>query len=585
MEKYSMKRKENSRNLFKVILFMPLSILSLSCGFREYVYTWTTSREECDGNGENCVTVYDDHSECRNCVAPCYECSSALDCANCFPGSGRYLHLQRCIVECPIYFWERNNTGGYPYRCTACHPTCQDCWNTGEYDCVKCLTGFILTHNGNCVTKCQDGEFSSSYTNYQCQKCHQACKTCFSGTKYSCLTCKPETPYYLPDKSCDIKCKYDQFISDRVAKICSTCHPDCETCYGAFKTECHRCKNGYVMDINLECIPECKIGTYLFNETHCAPCVSGCAECLGPGYNNCTSCMPDTKMHIDMIYKENNLILSPGQDPETASKIGESTRIDYHKLCYPICKVGFYEIPGIGANGDGECHRCHGLCRGCEGPLATECLNCVGNMTFLPGNQSCTCTEGYFIPGNIKEERGGYCEKCFSSCLLCNNPEENQCFKCKQSYYLKEGRCINDCGIGFYKEGLSEGKTQTGFERCLPCNPVCLNCNGPEVEDCLDCHAPYYKIKPFVLGETIGQCFNCFERFDEESANFLCKEIRYLKAKVEEKSRDGYSSKSLYLTYEDEFFFKNKLEKLNHNLTDYFKVISSLILNLKARIF
>lgn len=563
---------------FLISLLQPT--LNITCGARQYVDSYTVNTQTCttdEAGTTTCVPYSYTAYRCKNCVSPCYTCSSSKNCKSCFPNSGHYLHkgtgtYTLCWGSCPPPYFERNYTGAsYSMGCTRCDTTCQDCWNTGNNNCVKCIVGMKLMLDGSCTTDCPDGQFSNPATEDSCQLCHHKCQTCFSGTKYSCLTCKPESPYYLPDKSCDIKCKDDQFISDPTNKYCSTCHPDCESCFGSSKTQCHRCKNEYVMDLKLECIPECRIGTYRYNETHCYPCVSGCAECLGPGIRNCTKCMPDTYMYIDAIFRENSLIIAPGQDPETASMIGESSRVDRHKYCYPNCKTGFYNIDGTGTNGFGECHRCHGLCRNCRDAAATDCLNCVGNMTFLAKNSSCECNEGYFVPGNIKEERGGYCEVCYETCLKCNDPAENACFKCKTAYYLKDGKCIRDCGDKFYKEGLSEGKTQNGFEECLNCHETCLNCLGSEKGDCYECPEPYIKIKHISFMNR-GECLDCFNDFDADGADKLCWEVRHLTLKVEKKARDGYSSRSVYMSYENDFYFKEKIEQLNHNLTDYFEV-------------
>lgn len=73
-------------------------------------------------------------------------------------------------------------------------------------------------------------------------------------------------------------------------------------------------------------------------------------------------------------------------------------------------------------------------------------------MTFLQTTSSCNCTEGYFVFGEIENERGGYCKECYSTCSLCNSDAKDDCWKCKKGYFLKNGECVIDCGVGYFGE-------------------------------------------------------------------------------------------------------------------------------------
>ena len=61
-------------------------------------------------------------------------------------------------------------------------------------------------------------------------------------------------------------------------------------------------------------------------------------------------------------------------------------------------------------------------------------------------------------------------KECHSSCLNCSGGGENDCLSCEMSLYYENGRCVNQCSIGFYQNDNSH--------ICDSCPNVCLACSS-----------------------------------------------------------------------------------------------------------
>lgn len=548
--------KKSSKRILKGLLVISWIVRlakSISCGQFQYVHEQPWRREECDENGENCIMHKGVTYSCRNCVAPCYTCSSPGSCNSCIPANEDYFHKNYCYDKCPTRLWDRNAT----LTCSDCHPNCKDCYDDSQDSCVSCEVGLSLNPDGTCKRKCPNGYYSTSAADYRCQKCHPNCKECFDGTKYSCTKCVDSTPFLLPDGSCSTTCSHGEYLSGR---NCLECHNDCDSCYSGTKTNCLVCKNNYLVSaFNGFCAPECEEKSYQFNITHCKLCESGCKKCIGEGFNNCLECSDGILRTFDSIYENWD-----EDDPETQEIIGVSYRSNYHRECRIVCREGFYEDSG-------ECKRCYGTCRACSGPLETDCLNCVTNMTLISSNNTCSCNEGHFNFFEVDDQRGGYCDDCFLGCSLCNSKAQGDCFKCQKGYFLKYGECVRECGEGYYGDQVA---IPTGYEACHTCHESCVTCNEETENDCLSCSAAHVKIDYTSGGGggLFGRCFDCFNQFSEvEVATTLCPELKHLRLTKANEPLDGYSSFSFKITFEDQLDFRKRLAKMS-NLTDYFEL-------------
>jgi len=61
-------------------------------------------------------------------------------------------------------------------------------------------------------------------------------------------------------------------------------------------------------------------------------------------------------------------------------------------------------------------------------------------------------------------------KECDSSCVSCSGGGENDCLSCNNSLYIENGRCVNQCSIGFYQNNDSH--------TCDSCPNVCLACSS-----------------------------------------------------------------------------------------------------------
>merc|ERR1719264_902893 len=135
-------------------------------------------------------------------------------------------------------------------------------------------------------------------------------------------------------------------------------------------------------------------------------CHALCDECHGPGVDDCDSCSTN------------------------ANKNGKGE-------CE--CKIGF---------GGADCTVplaytgvCDDKCKnGCSGPTSRDCIDCIDNgVRDFYGN--CVCDHGW--SGLRCETQHRYNGRCFPTCATCNGPYASDCLECVDNAYKDMyGTCI-----------------------------------------------------------------------------------------------------------------------------------------------
>lgn len=117
------------------------------------------------------------------------------------------------------------------------------------------------------------------------------------------------------------------------------------------------------------------------------------------------------------------------------------------------------------------CKLCSTACATCNGSTNSDCLTCHPPLVLQQGKCVNMCTTGWY-----KEMVGSVavCEKCDENCLSCV-AHAKQCTSCKPSRKLINSRC--ECGSGEYRAG----------DLCTPCHPSCLTCSGEGESACTKC--------------------------------------------------------------------------------------------------
>ena len=74
---------------------------------------------------------------------------------------------------------------------------------------------------------------------------------------------------YDVDKTCHTNCPSYSFTKDNLN--CYKCHTDCLTCSDSNNNNCSSCIANKFLYKN-ECIPSCKVSTYVIKSNHCIDC-------------------------------------------------------------------------------------------------------------------------------------------------------------------------------------------------------------------------------------------------------------------------------------------------------------------------
>lgn len=253
-------------------------------------------------------------------------------------------------------------------------------------------------------------------------------------------------------------------------------------------------------------------------------------------------------------------------------------------VCNRLCLQGQYLFKS-----NNTCQACHSDCQECNGGSNLKCTICAGGK-YLSVENSCLsqCTVSSFpstreftpepsstIPDPASS--GLYpvtipvCEKCYPSCLECKGPGIEDCLSCKKNKYLnKDGRCLDYCYDGYYKETPPPLLTSDLGLNCLGCQPECATCRGGSQSDCLSCSNP--EIFQLSIGNT---CLDCSDPSNLNEK--VCEMTREL-TQIKETSwnYDMYSSASFELFFRNSSAKQKLFKKIPWN--NYFEVsISNLI--------
>ncbi|XP_038130845.1 proprotein convertase subtilisin/kexin type 5 [Cyprinodon tularosa] len=362
------------------------------------------------------------------------ECVTCLNFFLKFKNSSRL-----CVPKCPQGFW------GDRRRCKRCYSTCASCTGSRSNQCTSCVSGHHLTEGTNtCTASCGENYYLDHDT-YLCKKCSESCLKC---TSYSiCTECKPGTS--LQGNRCQRNCD-DGFYYDMKEDECMPCHKACATCAGAGVEACNRCAKGFLME-EWRCVSSCSAGFYAIQPSPeivdgyriCRRCDSSCLTCMGPGWQNCSSC-------------------SSG-----------------HRLQEGVCVVNTECTDGEYQDSDGVCRACDATCLKCTGPQKEDCISCVSSLALDEGRCVVECAKG-------KYRSGGQCHLCDHTCATCMDAGPANCTSCDtdkfgHERYLYQGLCMDACPEAFY---------HTSKRTCERCSENCQLCSSPN--HCLQCNSTYY---------------------------------------------------------------------------------------------
>ena len=241
---------------------------------------------------------------------------------------------------------------------------------------------------------------------------------------------------YQPNK-CQLNCDITYYRDSN--GVCKKCGPNCNYCTD-YNT-CNTCMPTFYLQEG-KCVNPCSLGyNQISQNMTCIKCtVPSCETC--PATTNCTKCTsPNKVLLIGNVY-----------------------------TCVLNCPPEWFSPDGI------VCQKCLPGCKLCED--STTCIECTFGNFLCPTKKVCDtiCPPGY---AGIS----GKCVKCIDpNCITCTG-DVSVCLACNQNLpvppfqYVKEGKCVTECGPGFYLSPNSK-LCKACCNNCLTCSDGCGTCTS-----------------------------------------------------------------------------------------------------------
>ncbi|XP_065571133.1 epidermal growth factor receptor-like isoform X2 [Artemia franciscana] len=281
--------------------------------------------------------------------------------------------------------------------------------------------------------------------------CHQQCSnsSCWGIGPNYCYSCA----HWRLDDTCVDRCDPALGTYESTDKICKRCDEECEfTCSGPGPGNCTSCK--HVRD-GPYCVSSCPT-TKFDDNGECQSCHENCiGGCQGPennigmrGCNSCDKAVVDEDMEVERCLKKEegcpNGYFFEWVGPQEQGPLKPLAGKAICRKCHPRCKkctaFGFHEqvcqecvrykrgeqcedecpVDHYADESKSECVRCAEECRGCVGPLVSDCIACRNYRIYTKGgpgengttfNCTANCPQEY--PHKIFPDGTGdpYCAK------------------------------------------------------------------------------------------------------------------------------------------------------------------------------
>ncbi|XP_056379292.1 proprotein convertase subtilisin/kexin type 5 isoform X1 [Hyla sarda] len=465
---------------------------------------------------------------CKKCFPNCETCvgSRSDQCTSCKPGYYLNEETNSCTTNCPDGFYLNENKK----LCRKCHENCKTC--TSADNCTECRHGLSL-QGSRCLISCEDGKYYSMVKK-ECEPCHRSCATCSGAGIDNCINCAKEM--FFEDGRCVTLCGSQYYIAPPKAngfKTCKRCDGSCLSCSGPGDRNCTTCPDGYLLQGNTCSVGTvCKDGQYNENIIHCMPCDASCYKCTGPGRQKCIGCSitrflddgqcvltcPVGKYELNRLCHlcHHTCLTCNDSQPDACTSCGIDkfgrTRYLYEgecregcpetyyiedNRCVPCpencqscksskqcdkCLKGFSSVNGVcqklncpeGEVEDPDSEECVSCAMGCKQCSADDpdlCSSCFANYYMFENSCHAVCPDNTYSRDAIM-----ICLPCEPTCLSC---VEDECIVCKKGFYLKDGVCVTDCGLGFYADDVDR--------ECDSCFRTCDVCTGPAYDECTTC--------------------------------------------------------------------------------------------------
>lgn len=229
--------------------------------------------------------------------------------------------------------------------------------------------------------------------------------------------------------------------------MCKSCHQSCLTCSGSTEYDCLTCSddNSFISPVSNKC--ECDSGYVLSDNSSyiCVKCDASCTTCSGSTEYDCLACSDPNSAISD----QGNCICLEGYS------LSSDNLTCVQEKC-PACDPGFYSQSCSCLECSENCSECtdYETCTACKDPEMLIVNNsCECPEDFISQNGLCFCPDHQYKSDNS-------CVSCPKGCDECIG-EEN-CLKASSGYYLDS-------------------------EVAYPCHPTCLECNGPDSNNCTSC--------------------------------------------------------------------------------------------------
>lgn len=138
---------------------------------------------------------------------------------------------------------------------------------------------------------------------------------------------------------------------------------------------------------------------------------------------------------------------------------------------------------------DGTCYKQSELPHLCSqfDPSSGKCLQCQSYLEYYDEYR-------YRVLAGIYQSSTGLCLLCPDGCSACTSPTE--CTECISQFYILQGtqcvRCPDNCPHCYVTKDICNGCLARHYlnadsTQCLPCAEGCYACDGPTIDDCLNC--------------------------------------------------------------------------------------------------